>query len=458
MDKVFGMPTGRVEDRDLLRGDARFVADIRLPNMLHAAFVRSPYGHARILSINSEAALALPGVTAVLTAHDIKRLATTNRLVVALPDKTYRQQRDRFVLAEQETVHVGEAIAMVIATDAYVAEDAAGLVEVAYEPLAAVNDCRAALAEDSPTVHCDGSHNLAAAFVSSYGDINAAFARAAHVVDDCFWTHRGVAHSMECRGCVATYNSLEDKLTLWSSTQTPLVAAQLLADLFDRDDSSVRVVAPDVGGGFGPKLVFYPEEAAVAAAALQLSQPVRWIEDRREHCVQLAKALGARVLAGVSTEAKAPAARAAGADDFIDLSKSNLRDALREEVFAKNFGRGVDVVIDPIGGDAFDAALRALAWRGRLVVVGFASGRIPEVKANYLLVKNIEVTGLQVSDYRKRMPDMMAKCLNQIFALFEAGQIRPPPFHTVPLDAFATSLQKVVDRRAEDRIILEPNP
>lgn len=175
-------------------------------------------------------------------------------------------------------------------------------------------------------------------------------------------------------------------------------------------------------------------------------------------CVQLAKALGARVLAGVSAEAKAPAARAAGADDFIDLSKPNLRDALREEVFAKNFGRGVDVIIDPIGGDAFDAALRALAWRGRLVVVGFASGRIPEVKANYLLVKNIEVTGLQVSDYRKRMPDMMAKCLNQIFALFEAGQIRPPPFHTVPLDEFATSLQKVVDRRAADRIILEPNP
>jgi NADPH:quinone reductase len=174
--------------------------------------------------------------------------------------------------------------------------------------------------------------------------------------------------------------------------------------------------------------------------------------------VQLAKALGGRVLAGVSTEAKAAAARAAGADDFIDLSKPNLRDALREQVFAKNFGRGVDVVIDPIGGDAFDAALRALAWRGRLVVVGFASGRIPEIKANYLLLKNIELSGLQVSDYRKRMPDMMAECLNNIFELFKTGKIKPPPFHFVPLDAFAASLQKVVDRRAKDRIILEPNP
>ena len=173
--------------------------------------------------------------------------------------------------------------------------------------------------------------------------------------------------------------------------------------------------------------------------------------------VQLAKAMGAKVLAGISNASKAQAVLAAGADDFIDLSQPNLRDSLRDQVFAKNGGQGVDIVIDPIGGDAFDAALRALAWRGRLVVIGFASGRIPEVKANYLLVKNIEVTGLQVSDYRKRMPEMMAECMRHIFALYEAGKLKPPPFRTVPLDAFATSLQEVVDRRAKGRIVLEPN-
>jgi NADPH2:quinone reductase len=174
--------------------------------------------------------------------------------------------------------------------------------------------------------------------------------------------------------------------------------------------------------------------------------------------VQLAKAMGARVLAGVSSAAKAPGVLAAGADDFIDLSQPNLRDSLRDQVYAKNGGKGVDIVIDPIGGDAFDASLRALAWRGRLVVIGFASGRIPEVKANYLLVKNIEVTGLQVSDYRKRMPEMMAECMREIFALYEAGKLKPAPFETVPLDAFATSLQEIVDRRAKGRIVLEPNP
>jgi NADPH2:quinone reductase len=174
--------------------------------------------------------------------------------------------------------------------------------------------------------------------------------------------------------------------------------------------------------------------------------------------VQLAKSMGAKVLAGVSNAAKASMALEAGADEIIDLSQDNLRDSLREQVFAKNGGKGVDIVIDPIGGDAFDASLRALAWRGRLVVVGFASGRIPSVKANYLLVKNIEVSGLQVSDYRKRMPDLMAQCLKEIFAMYEAGKLKPAVTVTYPLDAFAKALQDIVDRRVGGRIVLLPNP
>jgi NADPH2:quinone reductase len=174
--------------------------------------------------------------------------------------------------------------------------------------------------------------------------------------------------------------------------------------------------------------------------------------------VQLAKAVGAKVLAGVSNGAKAQLALDAGADDTIDLSQDNLRDSLREQVFAKNGGKGVDIVIDPIGGDAFDASLRALAWRGRLVVVGFASGRIPSVKANYLLVKNIEISGLQVSDYRKRTPELMTQCVQEIFAMYEVGKLKPAATVTYPLDAFAKALQDVVDRRISGRIVLLPNP
>jgi NADPH2:quinone reductase len=174
--------------------------------------------------------------------------------------------------------------------------------------------------------------------------------------------------------------------------------------------------------------------------------------------IGLAKALGAKVLAGVSNPAKGPLAASAGADAVVDLSQDNLRDALRDQVFAHNAGNGVDIVLDPVGGDAFEAALRALNWRGRLVVIGFAAGRIPSVKANYLLVKNIEVSGLQVSDYRKRTPELMGQCMREIFALFEAGKLKPAPTVTRPLEDFAQALQDVVDRRVAGRVVLVPNP
>jgi NADPH:quinone reductase len=174
--------------------------------------------------------------------------------------------------------------------------------------------------------------------------------------------------------------------------------------------------------------------------------------------IQLAKALGAKVLAGVANPEKRALASSAGADAIIDLPQDNLRDALREQVFQNNDGNGVDIVLDPIGGEAFEAALRALAWRGRLVVIGFAAGRIPSVKANYLLVKNIEVSGLQISDYRKRTPDLLAQCMREIFALFEAGKLKPAPTVARPLEDFAQALQDVVDRRVAGRVVLVPNP
>ena len=285
MTDLVGQSVARLEDRDLLCGKGRFVADIKMPGMLHACFVRSPHAHANIVAVDKSAALELPGAVAVLIGSDIRALAPNDRLVVALPDRTYKQQRDRPILAADEAVHVGEAIAMVLADDAYVAEDAAGLVEVQFDVLPVVSDARAALSPDAPPVHRGATDNLVAAFITGYGDVDAAFARAAHVIKDSYWLHRGCAHAMECRGCISSYDRLDDKLTLWSSTQTPLVAARLLGELLGRDEGSVRVIAPDVGGGFGPKLVFYPEEAAVAIAALITGRPVKWIEDRREHFI-----------------------------------------------------------------------------------------------------------------------------------------------------------------------------
>lgn len=170
--------------------------------------------------------------------------------------------------------------------------------------------------------------------------------------------------------------------------------------------------------------------------------------------LQLAKTTGAKVLAGASSAAKARKLHAAGADAIIDLSVDNLLDDLRTQVYRANNGRGADIVIDMVGGDAFDAALRAMAWRGRMVVVGFAAGRIPTIKANYLLLKNIEVSGLQISDYRKKMPALVAQCYTEVFELFGAGQITAPPSVTLPLSDFAKGLKMLQSRTAPGRIIL----
>ena len=282
---VAGNRAGRLEDPDLLCGRARFVDDIHFPGMLHAAFVRSPHGHALIRGIDRAAAQAQPGVHAVLTREDLLPHLQQEQLVVGLPSPAYKQHVNRRALAADEVVHVGEPVAVVIAEDRYLAEDAAALVDVDYEVLPAVADCRAALAAEAPRVHRAAPHNLLAEFDMGYGDVAAAFTGAAHVFRERLWQHRGGGHSIECRGDVAVYDPVEDRLTLWSSTQTPHAARRLLADMLGREDDQVRVITPDVGGGFGPKLIFYSEDVVTALAALILRRPVKWIEDRREHFV-----------------------------------------------------------------------------------------------------------------------------------------------------------------------------
>jgi NADPH:quinone reductase len=171
--------------------------------------------------------------------------------------------------------------------------------------------------------------------------------------------------------------------------------------------------------------------------------------------VQLARAMGARVLGGISRPERAAAVRANGADAVIDLSAPNLRDSLRQQVYAATDGRGVDIVIDPLGGEVFTAAIRALAWRGRLVVIGFAAGGIPTLKTNYLLLRNIEISGLQISDYRYRRPDLLAACYAELFDLFERGAVRPAPAALFPLDRAGEALAAVRDRSIEGRAVLQ---
>ncbi len=280
---VFGQSVKRVEDFDLLTGRARFVDDLKLPGMLEAAVLRSPHGHAAIRGIDKTAALAMPGVHAVLTLEDFRPHLANDRLIVALPSPAWKIDANRPFLAGKETVHVGEPIALVIADSRYIAEDALALIEVDFDPLPAISDCKAALEPGAPKTHLANPNNLVAEFEVAYGDAAAVFASAPHSFKLSLWQHRGGGHSIECRGAVASWNEMEQNLTLWSSTQTPHAGMRMLVDILGLDDGQVRVITPDVGGGFGPKLCFYQEEAAVAAASRMLGRPIKWIEDRREH-------------------------------------------------------------------------------------------------------------------------------------------------------------------------------
>jgi carbon-monoxide dehydrogenase large subunit len=281
--KQFGARVARLEDANLLTGRGRFADDVKLPGMLHACFVRSQHAHARIRSIDTSMARDLAGVHAVLTAADLPEAMSAGRMPMLVPNPALASSLTQHCLACDEVCYVGQTVAVVIADSRYIAEDAAALVAVDYDVLAAVSDCRDAIKSGAPRAHEALKDNVASAFRMGYGDADAAFASAPHVFTEEIWQHRGGGMAMETRAVIASLDPVHDLLTVWSATQTPHIGQRMIADLLDRQLESIRVIAPDVGGGFGPKAIFYAEEAVIPAAAIKLKRPVKWIEDRREH-------------------------------------------------------------------------------------------------------------------------------------------------------------------------------
>jgi aerobic carbon-monoxide dehydrogenase large subunit len=284
----FGRSVLRVEDHKLLRGGGRFVDDIALPGVLHAAFVRSPVAHGKIRHIDTTAARAVEGVQAVLTYADLRPVMTGDRIPLALPSAAIRFDVDPVWLADREVCHVGEPVAMVVAASRRLAEDAARLVALDIEPLTAIVDPFTAVAPGAPRVRLDCPDNLVARTAIDYGDVDKVFAGAAHRVAERFHLHKGGGHSIEPRGVMAKFDAAEGALTMWDGTQMPHRAKAVLVAALGLAEHQVRVIAPDVGGGFGPKAVFHPEELAVPAAAMLIGQPVKWIEDRAENFVAAA--------------------------------------------------------------------------------------------------------------------------------------------------------------------------
>ncbi len=282
---AIGANVGRIEDRPLLLGKGRFVDDIALPDVLHVAFVRSAHGHAAIRSLEVEAARALPGVVAVLTLDDLMPVLTSGRLPRgAAKEGGSADLATPYLLAKGEAAFAGEAIVMVVAESRYIAEDAVALVDVDYDILPTVADCRSGI-DKGPPVRRELSTNVYGRFDVGYGDVDKAFRDAPHVFREELWQHRGGGHPLEGRGLLVEHGHAGGAITVWASTQMPHDLLQVLRDLLDMDERLLRVVVPDVGGGFGPKYCIYPEEVAVVAAARLLGRSLKWIEDRREHFI-----------------------------------------------------------------------------------------------------------------------------------------------------------------------------
>ncbi len=282
MAGFIGQVVRRKEDPRLITGRGTYTENLKLPGMLHAVFVRSPFAHARITRVDAAAALALPGVVRVLAGADVPELVIRDAWGVPGADVKVPPHP---ALAADTVRFMGEPVAVVVAESRYQAEDAAELVEVDYEPLPAVAGTKEALAPDAPQIHESVPGNRGAFWRIDEGDADAAFRDAEVVVRLSLMNNRIIPTAIEARAILASYTEFPGELTVWMTTQMPHGHRSTLARFFDLPEQKVRVIAPDVGGGFGAKGGFYPEDVLVPFLAKSLGRPVKWAQTRREDFV-----------------------------------------------------------------------------------------------------------------------------------------------------------------------------
>jgi len=294
--KYFGAAVKRKEDPRFLRGDGRYVDDVTLPGLLHAAFLRSPHAHGRVVAIRTEAAAAMPGIIRVFTFRDLQRWLKPLPFFGAPPPGLAAairfdvRQAPQHAIAEVRARYVGEIVAMVIADDPYRAEDAVQCIEVDWEELPVVTDMIEAARPNAPLIHPEWGTNVGVSFTHAIGDTDGAFALADVILSETFHIQRYVGMPLEPRGVVAHWDRRDGTLTTWNSTQVSHFVQQGLTAALDLPPSKIRVIAPDLGGGFGTKASGYPEDVLIPIAAMVLGHPVKWIEDRREHLMAAAHA------------------------------------------------------------------------------------------------------------------------------------------------------------------------
>lgn len=288
---MIGRSVPRVEDDRLLRGRGRYLDDLHLEGAVEAAFLRSPHAHARLVSLDASAAVRHPGVLAVFDGAAVAARVGPMVFDIAklIPEPVRRSTGAKArvhpmpALAIDRVTYAGQPVAMVIASDRYVAEDALELIDVEFEPLPAVTDPEEALEPGAPLLEPSWGDNLAISFHFARGEVEGALSTADVVVDECFRSHRYAASPIETRGVAASLDPQDGTMSVWSSTQVPHMLRDFLARELQRDPRSIRVRAPDVGGAFGLKHSSYPEDLLIPLAAIELGRPVKWAEDRAEH-------------------------------------------------------------------------------------------------------------------------------------------------------------------------------
>ncbi len=278
--RFVGESVTRVEDRRILTGRGRYIDDVRLPGMLHAAFLRSPLAHARLLSLDAGRALSLPGVAAVLTGSDIEAATVPIQVMPQFPDF---ESPTFLPMATDRVRFVGDLVAIVVADNRYVAEDALELIDVEYEPLRPIVSFEDAQDGTAPAIFDDVSGNVLYRSESSHGDVEAAFAAADLVVKETFTQSRQANVPMETRGAIAHFDPGTGDLTYYAATQSPQGCRFHLATYLNHPIDRVRVLSGDVGGAFGLKGPVHREDISLAAASRIIGRPIKWIEDRNEH-------------------------------------------------------------------------------------------------------------------------------------------------------------------------------
>jgi carbon-monoxide dehydrogenase large subunit len=350
--RALGARVLRKEDGRLLRGRGHYVSDVSLSRQLDAAFVRSTAAHARLGAVDVSAAREVPGVVAVFTAEDLAGHVKPMRAVSRRPG--YRPC-DTPILARDKVRMVGEPIAIVVADDRYHAEDGAAAAQVSYDPLPALLTMEEALAEGAPAIHDEVPENLFNRLEQQIGDVPGAFAQAGEVIELEITQQRYCSVALETRVVLASYDSATGTLVVWLSTQVPHIARTGLARHLDLPETRVRVIAPDMGGGFGPKCVLYQEDLAVAVASKLLGRPVKWVADRVEDLQATihGREQASRIRAAATSEGRVLAVEA-------DLRASNGAYAVWPLTAALDSGQASENVTGPYDIPCYERRVRAV--------------------------------------------------------------------------------------------------